>query len=69
MLYAKNAKRNGNLETIGFFVTFLPLVAFQFGDLEPPGPPFRLRVWLQLLYVLAWHPCNLKHCFKNEKNR
>ena len=31
MLYAKNAKGTESKETIGFFVTFLSLVAFQSG--------------------------------------
>ena len=40
MLYAKNAKKTETEETIGFFVTFLSLMAFQLGGpglLDPPG--------------------------------
>ena len=38
LLYAKMPKETETEETIVFFVTFLSLVAFQFGELEPPGP-------------------------------
>ena len=42
-------------ETIGFFVTFLSLVAFQLGESEPPGPP-----WLCLRESIRWYKAEME---------
>ena len=36
----------GTEETIGFFVTFLSLVAFQLGENGPPDPPLATHMVL-----------------------
>ena len=39
LLYAKTLKETETEETIVFFVTFLSLVAFNWGEGRAPGPP------------------------------
>ena len=39
LFYAKMLKKTETEETIVFFVTFLSLVGFQWGEAESPDPP------------------------------